>query len=274
MSYATWLPDRLRAHGLVVHEVPGWQTRGSSSFAPRGIVCHHTASHAGSDHPALGIVTNGRPDLAGPLCNVLLARNGDCWVVAAGRANHAGEGGFRGLTGNSSVLGIEAENNGIGEPWPAHQIDAYLRLCAALCEGGGFTASTVCYHREWAPTRKIDPAGPGIPADGNEWRARVALALASPAPLTDTQKLFVFLAAKEKASKLPELGGKGMRRHPHPRAVVKLQQLLGLTRTGVYGTATRAKVKGFQTFFGLPVTGICDRDTWAWIIYAALVKGR
>ena len=54
----------------------------------------------------------------------------------------------------------------------------------------------------------------------------------------------------------------------------KLQQLLGLARTGVYGTATRAKVKGVQTFFGLPVTGIVDQDTWAWIIYAALVKGR
>ncbi len=273
MGRALWLPDVLRAHGLVVHEVAGWQTRGSSSFNPRGVVCHHTASHAGANAPALGIVTNGRSDLAGPLCNVLLARNGDCYVVASGRANHAGTGGFRGLTGNSSVLGIEAENNGIGEPWPARQIDAYVRICAAMCEGGGFGASTVCYHREWAPTRKIDPAGPGIPQDGNEWRAKVALAHASPAPLTDDQKLFVLLAAKAHAEKLPTLG-RGMVRHPHRRSVAKLQQLLGLTRTGVYGTATRAKVKGVQTFFGLPVTGIVDRDTWMWIIYAALVKGR
>lgn len=273
MGRALWLPDALRSHGLVVHETPGWETRGSSLFNPRGVVCHHTASHAGSDHPALGIVTNGRPDLAGPLCNVLLARNGDCWVVAAGRANHAGAGGFRGLTGNSSVLGIEAENNGIGESWPAHQIDAYLRLCAAMCAGGGFNAATVCYHREWAPSRKIDPAGPGIPQDGNEWRARVALTLASPAPLTDDQKLFILLAAKAKAEREPVLG-QGMRRRPHRRAVARLQQLLGLARTGVYGTATRAKVKGVQTFFGLPVTGICDRDTWMWVIYAALTKGR
>lgn len=273
MGYATWLPDRLRAHGLVVHEVPGWQTRGSSSFFPRGVVCHHTASHAGSDHPALGIVTNGRPDLAGPLCNVLLARNGDCWVVAAGRANHAGAGGFRGLTGNSSVLGIEAENNGIGEPWPAHQIDAYLRLCAAMCEGGGFGPSTVCYHREWAPSRKPDPAGPGIPADGNEWRARVALALASPQPLTDAQKLYILVAARKKAAALPVLGRHHLRR-PHRRAVAKLQQLLGMRRTGIYNPAVRSKVRSVQAFFKLPVTGIVDRDTWMWIIYAALTKGR
>lgn len=273
MGRALWLVDGLRTAGLVVHEVPGWQTRGSSSFYPRGVVCHHTASHAGSDHPALGICTNGRSDLAGPLCNVLLARNGDCYVVASGRANHAGTGGFRGLTGNSTVFGIEAENNGIGEAWPLVQVDAYLRLCAALCKGGGFTPATVCYHREWAPSRKIDPAGPGIPADGNEWRSRVAAAHDGPLPLTDDQKLFVLLSAKEKAAKLPVLG-QGHRRHPHRRAVARLQQLLGMTRTGVYGTATRAKVKGVQTFFGLPVTGIVDADTWAWIIYAALVKGR
>lgn len=273
MGRALWLADALRAHGLVVQEVPGWETRGSSSFAPRGVVCHHTASHAGSDHPALGIVTNGRPDLAGPLCNVLLARNGDCYVVASGRANHAGTGGWRGLTGNSSVLGIEAENNGVGEPWPAQQVTAYIRLCAAMCDAGGFDASTVCYHREWAPTRKPDPAGPGFPTDGNQWRAKVALELAAPAPLTDDQKLFILLAAKKKAEKEPVLG-KGMARRPHRRSVARLQQLLGLTRTGVYGTATRAKVKGVQTFFGLPVTGIVDTDTWMWIIYAALVKGR
>ena len=203
---------------------------------------------------------------------MLLSRDGTCYIVSGNRANHAGTGGFRGLTGNSSVLGIEAENNGIGEPWPPAQIDAYLRLCAAMCEGGGFDASMVCYHREWAPTRKIDPAGPGIPADGNEWRARVALALASPAPLTDQQKLFVLLAAKAHADRKPVLGARGGRRRPY--FTRQLQQLLGLTRTGVYGTATRAKVKGVQTFFGLPVTGICDRDTWMWIIYAALVKGR
>mgnify|MGYP000928087272 CR=1 FL=1 len=272
MGHQLWIANTLRAHGLVVHEVSGWQTRGSAAFNPRGVVCHHTASHAGSDHPALGIVTNGRPDLAGPLCNVLLARNGDCWVVAAGRANHAGTGGWQGLTGNSSVLGIEAENNGVGEPWPAAQLDAYVRLCAALADGAGFSPATVCYHREWAPARKIDPAGPGIPS-GAEWRSRVARALAAPPALTDEQKALLFVTAKAKAEQLPELGH-GMARHPHRRAVAKLQQLLGITATGVYGPRTRAKVRAVQGFFGLPVTGVVDTDTWAWIIYAAFAKGR
>lgn len=190
MGRALWLPDTLRAHGLVVHEVPGWETRGSSTLNPSGVVCHHTASAAGSDHPALGTVINGRPDLNGPLCNVLLARNGDCYIIAAGTANHAGTGGWRGLSGNSSVLGIEAENNGVGEPWPAHQIDAYVRLCAAMCDGGGFTPDTVCYHREWAPTRKPDPAGPGIPS-GDEWRRRVAEALTQGDAMTADDRAYV-----------------------------------------------------------------------------------
>lgn len=272
MGRALWLADTLRAHGLTVHEVTGWQTRGSATFNPRGVVCHHTASHAGANAPALGICTNGRSDLAGPLCNVLLARNGDCYVVASGRANHAGTGGWRGLTGNSSVFGIEAENSGVGETWPADQIAAYVRLCAALCDGAGIDPANVCYHREWT-SRKIDPAGPGFPADGNSWRARVALDLHAPAPLTDDQKALIFLSATAHAKRLPDLG-RGHVRKPRRRSVAKLQQLLGLRQTGVYGSGTRNKVKALQGFLGLPVTGLVDQQTWAWVIYAALTKGR
>lgn len=190
MGRATWLPQALARYGLDVRPTPGWDTRGSADFNPRGVVCHHTASAPGSNAPSLGVVTNGRSDLPGPLCNVLLARDGTCYLIASGRANHAGAGGWRGLTGNSSVLGIEAENNGVGEPWPAHQLDAFVRLCAAMCDGGGIDPANVCYHREWAPTRKIDPAGPGIP-DPNEWRARVAAAVTQGDALTADDKAYV-----------------------------------------------------------------------------------
>lgn len=87
--------------------------------------------------------------------------------VAAGRANHAGSGSWRGLVGNSSVWGTEANNRGTGEMWPDVQIDAYARLCAATCDYSGFTAEMVCRHAEWAPSRKIDPAGPW--EDGHDW---------------------------------------------------------------------------------------------------------
>lgn len=158
MGRALWLPQAISNFGVPVKLVSGWESRGSSAFNPQGVVCHHTASSAGSDHPALGICTYGRSDLPGPLCNVLLARNGDAYIVASGRANHAGSGGYRGLYGNSSVLGIEAENNGVGEPWSQNQLRSYHRICAAMCSEINRDASWVCGHKEWT-SRKIDPAG-------------------------------------------------------------------------------------------------------------------
>lgn len=174
MGRVLWLPDTLREWGLTVQVQPSFASAGSSAFYPRGVVCHHTASNPPANIPALGTVTNGRPDLPPPLCHVLLGRDGLAVCVASGRANHAGTGGWRGLTGNSTVMGIEAENNGTGEPWPEEQIAAYLLVCAAMVVGLGTSTDLVCYHREWAPSRKPDPAGPGIPQDGNTWRALVA----------------------------------------------------------------------------------------------------
>lgn len=173
MARALWLPTALRDAGLTVIEHPGWQARGASTLNPRGIVCHHTASNANSgDAPSLSICINGRSDLPGPLCQLLIGRTGTCHVIASGVANHAGSGGWNGLSGNSQVLGIEVENNGVGEPWTPGLIDAFQRAAAALMVGAGqTTAANCCYHREWT-SRKIDPAGPGIPS-GNDWRARV-----------------------------------------------------------------------------------------------------
>lgn len=156
MPFMTRIPYDLARFGLKVELVPGWESRGSSSFAPAGVVDHWTAGPRGTTgRPSLNVVVNGRAGLSGPLCNVYLARDGVCVVVAAGRANHAGEGGFRGLVGNSAVYGIEAECGGDGD-WTPEMLDAYPRLNAALLSGIGRDASWVCGHNEWAPTRKID----------------------------------------------------------------------------------------------------------------------
>lgn len=156
MSYQTGVVNKIREYGLHVVEVAGWQTRGSSSFNPGGVVCHWTADGATGELPSLRMLINGRSDLAGPLCNFGLARSGAVYIIAAGRANHAGAGGWRGLRGNSSVFGIEAENNGT-QAWPKAQYDAYVKLCAALCDYMHRGPEWVCGHFEWAPGRKIDP---------------------------------------------------------------------------------------------------------------------
>lgn len=175
----TWIADKLREYGLDVVEEDGWQTRGSSWFFPKGVVGHHTASRTGSDAPSLRVVLNGRTDLAGPLCHVLISRSGRCHIIAAGRANHAGTGGYNGLTGNRSVLGIEVENNGVGEPWSPHLVAVFDRASAALLDGLDTTADYYCGHKEWAPRRKIDPHG----LDMNEQRARIANILKGGSPI-------------------------------------------------------------------------------------------
>jgi hypothetical protein len=122
---------------------------------------HHTASAAGSgDHPTLGIVTHGRSDLPGPLANFILARSGRVIIVAAGRCNHAGTGGpFRFIgrdAGNARCVAIEAENDGLGEPWSRRQMDAYVLLNAVLLERLERDQSYTVAHKEYT-SRKIDP---------------------------------------------------------------------------------------------------------------------
>lgn len=166
MGYQTDLLEALRDWGLNVVEVNGWRTRGSSSFNPGGAVNHHTAGARNGVLPSLRILAEGRRDLPGPLCNVAQSRSteydpnlkyDDVFLVAAGRANHAGRGGWRGLVGNSSVFGLEIEHVGTNaEPFPERRLHTAYRIHRAFAEVGGYSFDKICQHKEWAPGRKID----------------------------------------------------------------------------------------------------------------------
>jgi hypothetical protein len=164
MSNATWLASALRGAGCKVTELAGWQTRGRpGAFGPvKGILCHHTAGPRVGNAPSLGIITNGRPDLPGPLSHLHLARDGTFSVIAAGRCNHAGPGEWHGvISGNTNFIGIEAENVGDGtDPWPAEQMEAYAKGCAAILSHIGAPAIMCAGHKEYAQPhgRKIDPS--------------------------------------------------------------------------------------------------------------------
>lgn len=160
----TWLADVLESAGLQVRRVGGWETRGKDSwpyhFNPQGIVWHHTATSPSlSTNSLIALIIHGRSDLPGPLAQLVLERDGVFYVVASGKANHAGSGGWRGLNSNYDVLGIEPANNGVGEVWPNVQVDAYERGTKAILDKLGRGADWVCGHKEWAPTRKSDPHG-------------------------------------------------------------------------------------------------------------------
>ena len=200
MSRHTGVVEALRDHGLTLGFCPGWETRGSSTFWPQGHVCHHDAIASRWSTPP-GLLISGRPDLAGPLCNTALEADGTVWLVAAGRANHAGTGSWRGLVGNSTVWGTEAQNAGTGQVWPDAQIDAYVRLSAALAEYFGFTAEMVCRHAEWT-SRKIDAWGPW--EDGHDWsrdmshfRALVAQGGNTDMPLNDADLFSIGVIVKK-----------------------------------------------------------------------------
>ena len=167
MAYSlTWLPDVLRKAGLKVVEIDGWKTRGHGDMGKVfGAMCHHTAECKDDDlEPALKTITHGRKgmkgakDLLGPLANLGLGQDGTWYMIAAGKAWHAGPGEWQGVTdGNYHFLGIEAENDGIGEVWPEVQADSFARGCAIIAKYCGFGSQMVVGHKEWAPKRKIDP---------------------------------------------------------------------------------------------------------------------
>lgn len=249
MAHDTDIANRLRRRGLRVIEVNGWRTRGSSSFNPRGAVDHHTAGPRNGNAPSLGICTNGRADLPGPLCNVFIARDNTCFVVAAGRANHAGSGGWNGLSGNASVYGVERENVGTSdEPWRTDQQLTAGAVLAALIEGRA-DYSKVCLHREWAPSRKIDPHS----TNGNDMRhlVRVIHDEWNGPKAIDWPAVRRYAAAvlRPQVASLPNLNGN------HIGAEVKiLQQALNLVTgstlkvDGLYGKATILAVLNFQRF--------------------------
>lgn len=191
---ATWLADALRKGGCAVNEtvVPDWKTRGHTDGPAGpyvGVVGHHTAGGATGDLPSLTIVRDGRPDLAGPLANLMLSRSG-VWVpIAAGRCWHAGAADNaahfpwvpRG-DANGYLLGIEAESAGTGD-WTPAQLAAYPRGVAVLLSAMGVGADRFIGHLEWAPSRKIDPAGwPGGMAG---FRASVTKPTPAPVPEDD-----------------------------------------------------------------------------------------
>lgn len=175
-SLATFLRDA----GLQVVEEPGWKARGNPlPGMPDTIVVHHTATsdRAPGDLPTRRLLIEGRSDLPGPLCQIALSRAGVVHLVSSGKANHAGKGVWKGQSSSGYTVGVEAENDGSGRPWPVKQLDAYERLCAALCRYLNVGADRVCGHREWALPRgrKTDPAG----IDMDAFRDRVRSHLTS-----------------------------------------------------------------------------------------------
>ncbi|MFC0508314.1 N-acetylmuramoyl-L-alanine amidase [Micromonospora costi] len=165
MATIPWLVDVLRAAGVQVVVEGDWLNRmRPGDFNPIGVLWHHTAStsSATNPHPALNICINGRPDLAGPLCQALVDYHGVFHVISAGRCNHAGVSGGSGPIpagdGNTLMIGWEIDYNGVDQEMTAAQYNASVAATAAVLTRLGRDASYARGHRETSTTGKIDPS--------------------------------------------------------------------------------------------------------------------
>lgn len=164
----TALPEAMRDHGVDVVELAGWQTRGIAfPSAPIGGIDHWTVGAAVGELPSAAILTYGRSDLPGPLCNVARGRRTDgrcrAFMVASGKANHAGRGRWPTSSGrvadsNYELFGLEVEYRPYAEPIRDEDLDVDARVHAAAAQVCGYAAADVAGHWEYATPagRKVD----------------------------------------------------------------------------------------------------------------------
>ncbi|MGW6900190.1 N-acetylmuramoyl-L-alanine amidase [Streptomyces sp. NBC_01727] len=177
MSASAFL-EALRNEGLTVVQVGDWRTHNRNHKGPwgpvNGVMIHHTVTSGTA--ATVRICRDGYPELPGPLCHGVIAKDGRIHLVGHGRANHAGLGDddvLRAVVaekllppdneantdGNTHFYGFECENLGDGkDPWPDVQLVAIEKAAAAICRHHGWTSRSVIGHKEWQPG-KVDPRG-------------------------------------------------------------------------------------------------------------------
>lgn len=271
MPRQLWIPQVLRDAGLTVYEEEGWETRGTGSFDPIGVMWHHTATPASwSSRQLTNLLVRGHATLRGPLCQLQLNRDGVYIVIAAGRGNHAGSGSWPTIRlGNTQTIGIEAANDGVGEPWPQEQVDAYIIGTAALLQHMGQPVENVLGHKEWAPSRKIDPRG----LDMDEMRAKIQAVIDSPGGEPGPSVPDLPDGLEWGQGGLPNVSlvnDRPIIQYNSTGEHVKRAQQFLLDHEinigsvdGEFGPRTYTGVKRFQQAKGLAVDGIIGPNTWA-----------
>lgn len=198
MSASTFIAA-LKNEDVTVVEVGDWEDHNRNHIGPwgpvHGVMIHHTVTEGTQN--TVSIVKNGYSGLPGPLCHGMIAKDGRVHLVGYGRANHAGLGDPDVLSavisevappvdneatvdGNRHFYGFECENKGDNvDPWPAAQIEAIVRVIAAICRVHGWDPRSALRHLDWQPG-KVDPRGPGMNWDSVLTRVAARLLVSAP----------------------------------------------------------------------------------------------
>jgi N-acetyl-anhydromuramyl-L-alanine amidase AmpD len=265
-----WIADVLAAQGVKLVEYPGWRNRGHGEFKDiRGVMVHHT----GSDNATAASIANGRSDLAGPVSQLHIARDGTVTVVAVGVAWHAGVGMYPWLPtnmGNWHMIGIECANSGTSPTaahrthWPDEQYFALVNCCAAVNRRLSQTSARTIGHKEYAGRAqgKWDPGAINMDILRADIQARIGTESGTaptprpPVPVGVYADVLLF-----RGSQGPQ--------------VAELQRQLGVTVDGDFGPQTEAAVRAFQRRTpGLKVDGIVGPATGAAMRLAVLPPSR
>jgi N-acetyl-anhydromuramyl-L-alanine amidase AmpD len=261
-----WLADVLRAEGVDVVEYHGWRDRGHGDFKDiRGVMVHHT----GADNASAASIAQGRPDLAGPLSQLHIARDGTVTVVAVGVAWHAGAGMYPWLPtnmGNWHLIGIECANSGTSpsaphrKNWPDAQYFAMVRCCAAINRRLAQTAARTIGHKEYAGRAqgKWDPGAIDMDVLRLDIQTQIgdvpdpAPTPRPPLPIGEYADVLLFRGSQ--GPQVAELQGR-LRTEEFAR---------NLLVDGIFGPKTEAAVRAFQRHTrGLKVDGIVGPATAA-----------
>jgi len=166
----TALGDFLKAEGFTVNDSNVPYGREATWDKVRWLFVHHTAGSEtkdSEDGQASYIRTaEGRYP---PLAQLMLGQSSKVWVCAKprsgqkdpGRASHAGEGSYPGISKDSAnevSLGVEVHCDG-SHALSTHkaQYETLIDLLASLCSRYGLTSKEVVGHKEYSSTGKIDP---------------------------------------------------------------------------------------------------------------------
>ena len=123
---------------------------------PRLIVIHYTGDNSTSG--ALSWLTSPKSRVS---AHLVIDKKGVVYQLLPFdvAAWHAGVSEYEGQKGvNNFSIGIE--NVGIGDVWPAAQVDANREVISALCDA--YSITDIVGHEDVAPGRKVDP-GPRYP---------------------------------------------------------------------------------------------------------------